>query len=161
MTTTRRRRAAIALALLAAALAPQAWAEGKHERVQRVPLLPKYQQECGSCHVAFPPGMLPAASWQRVMATLERHYGVDASLDAATTKELATFVAANAGTYRRVSEQPPQDRITRSAWFVRQHDEVPASAWKLAAVKNPSNCSACHKQADQGDFNERNVRIPR
>ena len=23
----------------------------------------KHQQECGSCHVAYPPGLLPAASW--------------------------------------------------------------------------------------------------
>ena len=49
----------------------------------RVPLLPAYVQECGSCHVAFAPGLLPAASWQRLMADLGRHFGSDASLDAA------------------------------------------------------------------------------
>lgn len=37
------------------------------DRTQSVPLLPKYQQECSSCHVAYPPDMLPAASWQRLM----------------------------------------------------------------------------------------------
>jgi hypothetical protein len=29
--------------------------------------------------------MLPAASWQRLMGNLPRHFGTDASLDAATT----------------------------------------------------------------------------
>lgn len=154
------RRVMPAAAFAALAAAGTAYAGGGEHAV-RVPLLPAYQQECASCHVAYPPGLLPSASWQRLMGSLSRHYGVDASLDPATTKELSTWLAANAGSLRRVREEPPQDRITRSAWFLRKHDEVPARTWKLPAVKSPSNCSACHTQADQGDFNEHNVRIPR
>ena len=94
------------LALLALpGLAGAALADGGN-RAARLPLLPKYQQECAACHIAYPPGMLPAASWQRTMSTLQRHYGTDASLDPATTQELATWLAANAGTYKRVSGQP-------------------------------------------------------
>jgi mono/diheme cytochrome c family protein len=127
----------------------------------RVPLLPAYQQECGSCHVAFPPGLLPAASWQRLMGKLSQHYGTDASLDAATTASLSAWLGAHAGTPKRVREEPPQDRISRSAWFVRKHDEVRPATWKLPAVKSAANCAACHTQADQGDFSERRIRIPR
>lgn len=126
-----------------------------------VPLLPKYQQECAACHVAYPPGMLPAASWQRVMGNLKNHYGTDASLDAATVKELSVGLDAHAGTYKRVRQEPPQDRITRSAWFIRKHDEVAPATWKLPAVKSAANCIACHTRADQGEFNERDIRIPR
>jgi hypothetical protein len=131
------------------------------KRTPAVPPLPKYQQECGACHTAFPPGMLPASSWQSVMRNLPQHYGTDASLDPATAKELSAWLAANAGTYKRVSEAPPDNRITRSAWFTRKHREVAATSWKLPAVKSATNCAACHPQADQGDFNERNIRIPR
>lgn len=127
----------------------------------RVPLLPAYQQECGSCHTPFPPGMLPAASWQRVMKNLGQHYGSDASVDPATEKQIAGWLTANAGTYKRVREEPPQDRITKSAWFLRKHDEVPASAWSRAAIKSPANCGACHPKASEGVFNEHDVRIPR
>jgi hypothetical protein len=127
----------------------------------RLPLLPKYRQECASCHVAYPPGMLPAESWQRLINNLPRHFGTDASLDAASVKELSAWLAASAGTYKRVREAPPQDRITTSAWFTRKHDEVSAATWRRPAVKSAANCSACHAQADQGDFNEHNVRIPR
>lgn len=130
-------------------------------RAARVPLLPKYQQECAACHVAYPPGMLPAASWQRVMNNLPHHYGTDASLDPATAKQLSSWLGANAGTYKRVREEPPEDRITRSAWFIRKHDEVSAHTWKLPAVKSASNCAACHIRSDQGDFNEHDIRIPR
>jgi Dihaem cytochrome c len=126
-----------------------------------VALLPQYQHECASCHVAYPPGMLPAASWRRVIDSLSRHYGTDASVDPATARELASWLTANAATYKRVREEPPEDRITRSAWFLREHDEVAAATWKLPAIKSPANCGACHTQADRGDFNERNIRVPR
>ena len=46
---------------------------------------PATLSECGSCHLAFPPSMLPAASWTRMMAELQDHFGDDASLDADTT----------------------------------------------------------------------------
>ncbi len=127
-----------------------------------VPPLPKYTQECASCHMAYPPGLLPAASWQRLMGGLDKHYGTDASVDAASARELATWLNANAGTYKRVSEAPPQDRITQSAWFLRKHrpGEVPAEVWTRPAVGSPSHCVACHRGAAQGSFPERDVRFP-
>jgi len=126
-----------------------------------VPLLPQYKQECAACHMAFPPGALPAASWQRIMSNLPRHYGTDASLDAATVRELSAWLKTHAGTWKRVDVPPRDDRITEAAWFVREHREVSASTWKLPAVKSAANCAACHTQAEQGDFRERNIRIPR
>ena len=125
------------------------------------PALPKYQQECAACHVAYPPGLLPAASWQRLMSNLPRHFGTDASLDPAIAKEISTWLTQNAATRKRLATPPPEDRITRSDWFIRKHDEVPAATWKRASIKSASNCSACHSRADQGDFDEDNARIPR
>jgi cytochrome c553 len=157
---TPRRGRRIALGLAVTALAGAALADDG-SRTARVPLLPQYQQECAACHVAYPPGLLPAASWRRLMADLPRHFGTDASLDAPTARELSGWLIAHAGTYRRVREEPVQDRITRAAWFVRKHDEVPAATWKLPAVKSASNCAACHPRADQGAFDERDIRLPR
>jgi len=105
--------------------------------------------------------MLPAESWRRLVDNLPRHFGTDASLDPASVKALSAWLAANAGGYKRVREAPPDDRITTSAWFTRKHDEVPPAAWKRPTVKSAANCSACHGQADHGDFNEHTVRIPR
>ena len=129
----------------------------------RVTPLPQYQQECAACHMAYPPGLLPAASWQRMMGSLNKHYGTDASLDAASTSNISGWLKTNAGSYKRVSEEPPQDRITRSAWFLRKHrdGEVPAGVWKRASVGSPANCVACHAQAAQGNFDEHAVKIPK
>jgi len=131
---------------------------------QRVPLLPKYQQECAACHLAYPPGMLPAPSWQRLMDTLPQHFGTDASLDAASVKQIGDWLQAHAASGRRAQRDgatPPEDRITRSAWFLREHREIGAATFARPSVKSPSNCVACHTRADQGDFNERDIRIPR
>jgi len=128
---------------------------------QRVTPLPKYQQECVACHVAYPPGMLPAASWKRIMGSLDKHFGTDASLDEASVREISGWLQTHAGTYKRVSEEPPQDRITRSQWFVRQHREVDPQIWKQAAVKSAANCAACHTAADKGSFRESEIQFPK
>jgi Dihaem cytochrome c len=130
-------------------------------RAAKLPLLPSYKAECAACHIAYPPGLLPAASWQRLMTQLPHHFGTDASLDAATVAALSTWLSAHAAEGRRATPPPAEDRITRSAWFTRKHDEVPAATWQRASIKSASNCMACHTGADRGDFNEHNVRIPR
>lgn len=162
MPSVRRRLAAMlgALALLQVAGPAQA----DDERVARVPLLPKYQQECAACHLAYPPGLLPAASWQRLMGGLPQHFGTDASLDAAAVKEIGQWLQAHAADTRRSragAVAPPEDRITRSAWFQREHREIVPATWARPAIKSAANCAACHTRAEQGDFDERTLRIPR
>jgi mono/diheme cytochrome c family protein len=156
--STRTMRHRLVLLLWCALAAAPALADGDRARV---PLLPQYAQECAACHVAYPPGLLPAASWARLLSGLPRHFGTDASLDPATVQALSVWLVAHSGTSSRVSTPPPEDRITRSAWFVRKHREVPTATWKLPAVRSASNCMACHTRADTGDFNEHTVRIPR
>ncbi len=162
MTTRLTRLTRLTRTALAAAWALAAAAA--HADLPRQELSAAYKAECAACHVAYPPALLPAPSWQHLMGGLGQHFGVDASLDAATTQAISDWLAARAGTYKKVQREraaPAQDRITRSAWFVREHDEVPASTWQRADVRSASNCSACHRQADQGLYDEHDIRIPR
>ncbi len=119
-----------------------------------------WQSECGACHVAYPPRLLPANSWRALMSGLDKHFGSDASLDPATTREISTFLENNAGSNRHATGKPPL-RITETRWFQHEHDEVSARTWKNPKVKSASNCAACHLQAERGDFNEHNIRIPK
>lgn len=135
--------------------------QGRQQPV-RQPMPKAYQQECASCHMAFEPRFLPAASWQRIMGNLKNHYGTDASIDAETAASITQWLLPQAGSYRRVSQTPPpEDRITRSAWFVRKHDEIPQSVFKRASIKSASNCMACHTGTDKGQYDEDWVRIPK
>lgn len=122
---------------------------------------PQYKKECASCHMAYPAGLLPTGSWQHLMGNLNHHFGSDASLDAASTSVITKFLASHAGSYKRASEMPPQDRITQSSWFARKHNShVNASTWVRTSIGSRSNCVACHQGAEQGNFNEHSVRIP-
>ena len=151
-------RAALALVMLTTLGTTTARADD-HGRA--IVLLPSYVQECGACHAPYPPGLLPSDSWQRLMGNLPKHFGTDASLDAPTQKALSTWLTATAGTGKRARVAPPDDRITRGDWFIREHREVPKTAWTRASIKSASNCSACHDGAAQGLYDEDSVHIPR
>lgn len=115
-----------------------------------------YAAECGSCHLAFPPSMLPAASWKKLLAGLGDHFGQNAEVDAATRAQLEAFLASFAG---QGAGAPL--RITETGWWRREHDEIRAEVYQRKAIATPANCPACHVNADQGDFREHGVKIPR
>lgn len=117
-----------------------------------------YKAECGSCHVPFPPSLLNKADWGRTMQGLDKHFGTDASLDAKTASSIDAWLKQHAGSRADVGSTPP--RITTSAWFKREHREVPAASWKDPRIKSPANCAACHRGAEQGRFGEREIAIP-
>ncbi len=115
-----------------------------------------YKAECGSCHVAYPPALLGAETWRGIMRGLDRHFGTDASIGDPAHAQVDAYLQAAAGASRR---EVPSLRISDASWFRREHRKIDAATWKSAAVKSPANCSACHRQADDGDFRERNLRL--
>jgi hypothetical protein len=128
---------------------------------------PRWKEDCGACHIAYPPQMLPAVSWRAIMAGLDKHFGSNASLDADVAKEITEFLEKNADARKREAAGK-QDasaktllRITEGRWFKSEHREVAARDWKNQKVKSPANCGACHTTAESGDFSEDNVKIPK
>ena len=119
-----------------------------------------YETECASCHMAYPPALLSEQSWKNVMSGLSKHFGTDASVDAKTQTEITSWLIKNAATRQKYSETAPENRITKTSWFIREHDEVRADVWKRASIKSPANCGACHIDAAKGIFSENNIKIP-
>ena len=119
----------------------------------------KWQTECSSCHLAYPPSMLPAASWKKLMGGLDQHFGSDASLPAADEQQIASYLTQHASSHWSASTAPL--RISESGWFKSRHGELNPSVWKRASVKSRSNCQDCHGAADKGDFDEDHVRVPK
>lgn len=123
-----------------------------------------YSEECGSCHMAYPPGLLPARDWENIMNNLQDHYGDNAELSADRQKEITVYLqkhgaaapgkreSAGAATLPRISTQPR---------FLHEHDEIPSRlSTGNPQVKSFSNCEACHERAEQGSFREDEIRIP-
>ena len=130
-----------------------------------------YRTECGGCHFAYQPGLLPADAWTRLMGSLDNHFGDDATLDPAVAQELLDYLTANsadgnASIRSRAFAAKPivgegSPRITQTVYFQRKHDEVPMRLVKdNPKVGSFSNCQACHQGAEQGNYNEDLVSIP-
>ena len=129
------------------------------ENGERRPLDPNYVSECGSCHVPYPPRMLRAETWQKILASLDKHFDVNASLDAEALKPISAYLMANA------SRKPAKDRVTDSLrisdlpWFRHEHDDISDATW--SKVKSRSNCGGCHVNAQQGRYSESELKVPR
>ena len=152
------RNVALALAMSATLAVAQA---DDHDGQKRTADNAKWKSECCGCHVAYPPGMLPAESWRAIMSGLDKHFGSDASMDTASVSEITAFLEKNASSKKYSASGKPLLRITETRLFKSEHSEVSASVWKNPKVKSPANCGACHTKAESGDFNEDDVKIPR
>ena len=76
---------------------------------------PVVAKECGACHMPYPAILLPARCWTKIIGSLDKHFGEDASMPEATRQRILAFMTANAG-----------DAATSTdSWFMRG---VPGSA---------------------------------
>ena len=123
-----------------------------------VPNNPKWKEECGGCHIAYPPQLLTAENWQRLMGGLNKHFGANAMLDTKDNKDILDFLQRNAGSGNKHSASSL--RIGDTPWFTREHREVSGNTWSNPLVKSRSNCTACHVNAERGDWSERGIRMP-
>ena len=147
-----------ALVLVLAALAAPAQA-GRDARMP-ASMPAEYASACGDCHLAYPPALLPAGAWTVLMSGLDAHFGTDAQLDEAARARVADWLRGHAATGRRATAIASDGRITRTARFTRKHRAVGESVWRSPDVRTPANCAACHPRADQGDFDDDDVRVP-
>ena len=130
-----------------------------------------WREACGECHLAYHPTLLPARSWQKLMAGQADHFGEDLALDPATLQEITAFLVNNAAESRlsepawKISSTTPPDqtplRITDTPYWKKKHQDIPAAVWKLPKVKDKGNCSACHLDAEQGGFEDSGMRLPK
>ncbi len=130
-----------------------------------------YKEECGSCHFAYQPGLLPSRSWKKMMGDLENHFEENAELESETQTALTRYLVENSAddsNYKRsirimnsLNKNSTPLRITKTPYFIRKHDEIP----RRLVQDNPklgsfSKCAACHINAEKGSYEEDDVRIP-
>ena len=129
---------------------------------------PVWASECGSCHYAFHPSLLPRSSWAAIMGGLSDHFGEDASLPPAAAAEVAGFLQTYAAedwdtkAAQLLSNVSPADplRITATPFWSRRHRRIDPAVFASAPVKAKSNCIACHRDAATGRFDAQAIRIP-
>ncbi|MES9882670.1 MAG: cytochrome C [Sedimenticola sp.] len=130
-----------------------------------------YQEECGSCHFAYQPGLLNTPSWELVMDGLEEHFEDNAELDEESETALRSYLlehAADRSEYTRsqgvaLSQEGKGAvlRVSETPYFLRKHNELPLE-WVTgnSEVGSFSRCELCHKAPETGRFDGHEVRIP-
>ena len=106
-----------------------------------------WRAECSACHIAFPPALLPADDWLDIMSRLDKHYGVDASLETTLRQQIGAFLERNAAANRSLTSRHDVPRITSADWFVRKHQGA-IRLWRKGKLKSLADCAACHKGPD-------------
>jgi cytochrome b len=173
------RRAGVAFALvgsLAALVAGYLHAAGWGEdykgardtaRATKAVVSGPWQKECGSCHLAYAPSLLPMRSWDRMFAEQEKHFGEDLSLSHGAIKALNDEAQASApATWaeRKLVDSIPQAdaplRISEAPFWVHVHHDLPASAFKAPVSTGRHDCEACHVDAASGIFHPRMIQKP-
>lgn len=132
-----------------------------------------YIEECGSCHFAYQPGLLPEVSWRKLMdpAAMEDHFGDNAELDEETRQHILDVLvntSADKSHHKRskklmlsLTEDKAPLRIIETPYIKEKHEEIPVKLIKEnPKVKSLSQCDKCHQKADKGIFDDDTVAIP-
>jgi len=129
---------------------------------------PVYVAECGACHTAYHPSLLPRAAWTGIMGGLDAHFGEDASLPVETVASLTTYLTQNAAeafdtmaaNRLRIVDPANPFRITATPFWKRRHAEIPAAVFASKAVGSRGQCTSCHADAARGLFHPSAIAIP-
>lgn len=130
-----------------------------------------YNKECATCHMGFQPQFLPKRSWNKLMDNLSNHFDTDASLSKESLNKIKTYLEENSsdskalyGEAAEFAQSIKKDstplRISEIRKFQREHRKITTKMIEQKEVKSIANCAACHKDANEGTYRERNIHIP-
>jgi hypothetical protein len=128
-----------------------------------------HQNICGGCHFPYPPDLLPAASWKKIMDRLKDHFGEAIPCDPKKEQEIRKYLqdnGADRSSWKRSSKIMKSLkggtplRITEVPYIRSKHRKISGDLFKRQSIGSLSNCRACHTTADKGDFNDDKVIIP-
>lgn len=122
----------------------------------------KIRGYCGTCHMAYQPSMLPAASWRLIMASLDEHFDEKVILKPNMLQHITDYHVVNAGDSKAagragvIALQGLQAdarllRITDTPYFKHEHNFLEnriLGEW----VGSEANCPVCHLGAWVGDY---------
>ena len=123
-----------------------------------------YLKTCGSCHFAYQPGLLTAASWEKIMTA--GHFGV---IDTVLAGEITDYLKANSAdkSTGKISRKilaslngAVPEAITKVPYIQKKHRKIDSEVFKRPSIVSKAHCKACHQKADQGVYEDDDVIIP-
>ena len=119
--------------------------------------------------MAYPPEFLPEESWMKLLSGLDDHFGESVGMDTDSQQIIKDYLASNSADHspskqaekimRGLKNDSPL-RITEVPCIKKEHHELHPDIFTRKAIGSFSNCSACHTTAEDGNFDDDNVKIP-
>ena len=129
-----------------------------------------WREECGACHLAFHPSLLPARSWKVLMQEQASHFSEDLYLEQKTVQQIEAFLVENAAEQGlteaawKINRSIPQSeilrRITQAPYWIRKHQQISEAVWQHPKVNGKFDCAACHIDAEAGTFEDAAMHLP-
>ena len=128
---------------------------------------PLFVKECASCHILYPPNLLPKKSWEIMMSDLENHFGDDASLDDESNKNILAFLVNNSvetsttkASFKFLNSIGDKDIIalTKTTFWEKKHRDIPKELFLNKDIKSKANCKACHSDVEKGLIENENIK---
>jgi hypothetical protein len=114
--------------------------------------------------------LLPSTSWAQLLASLDDHFGqpLDIDPEALTTltgylKESGADKSSNrlSGKIMKSLEGSVPTRIADVPYIRDKHHEISSDVFNRKSIGSFSNCSACHRTAENGVYDDDFVEIPK
>ncbi|MDD3602523.1 MAG: cytochrome b/b6 domain-containing protein [Sulfurovum sp.] len=131
---------------------------------------PEFANECGSCHITYPPYLLPKQSWAMMMQDLENHFGDDASIDTKTNLSISAFLKENSAEnstheaafkiLKSLKENNSTIAITKTPYWKSRHKHINNQIFVSQEVKSKANCTACHQNIEYGLIENTFIKVP-
>ena len=131
-----------------------------------------YRKECGACHTAYLPGLMPARSWELHMQRLDKHFGENVALSAPDHAAIRKYLVDHAADrsrfegsltiLERIDPRRTPYRFMDMPLYLEMHRivlEVIDRKPKIK-VRTLTNCNACHQAAEEGSFGTDELLIP-
>ena len=130
---------------------------------------PIYEATCGECHFLYQPELLPSASWMKILNQLDDHFGEEIEIDPDSKISISDYLKSNGAEnslaklavkiVRSLGNQVPM-RITDTPYIRKNHRELNPEVLNRESIGSLSNCIACHTTAEDGIYEDDNVKIP-
>jgi Dihaem cytochrome c len=118
----------------------------------------QYNEICGSCHFPYQPGLLPAVSWEKIIADADNHHGEKLKLSPVELNTMRRYLLDNSAgrvndeisnnILRTLKYEPVVTRITKTPYIVKMHSQLDNED----KMKNFGQCDSCHQGATQGKY---------
>ena len=132
-----------------------------------------YYTDCGDCHKTYPPYMLPARSWEKIIKKLDNHFGeeiTEANISKQARASILNYLTNNSAEHSSnkvafkfmasLNKDETPKAITKTGYWRDIHKNIDPKVFKSKKVKSRAYCWSCHEGFEKGIFDNDKILIP-